>query len=277
MVIATSAFGEYGNGSVAAAVLETNLLRSFPNITFNLMVGIGGGAPTPSHDIRLGDVVVGALNDSGGVWRYDRASLRSTETWRPADVLDRPPARLASAVARLRVEYEVNGCELDTAINDVFKKWPKLQKSHQRPDIASDRLYRSSIPHNDRELDCATACGDDSSSLVVRPERKSDSNYPDIHYGLIAAGYQVMKDAVLRDQLSMENGVLCFDMEAAGAFSGLNCIVVRGISDYADSHKTKEWQGYAAMTAAAYAKDLLSFVNSIKVDKTNSVSESFQG
>jgi nucleoside phosphorylase len=35
------------------------------------------------------------------------------------------------------------------------------------------------------------------------------------------------------------------------------CLVIRGICDYADSHKNKAWQGYAAATAAAYAKDLV--------------------
>lgn len=38
-------------------------------------------------------------------------------------------------------------------------------------------------------------------------------------------------------------------------------LVIRGICDYADSHKNKEWQGYAAMTAAAYTKDLLKRVS----------------
>jgi nucleoside phosphorylase len=35
------------------------------------------------------------------------------------------------------------------------------------------------------------------------------------------------------------------------------CLVIRGISDYADSHKNKMWYPYAAATAAAYAKELL--------------------
>jgi hypothetical protein len=38
------------------------------------------------------------------------------------------------------------------------------------------------------------------------------------------------------------------------------CLVVRGICDYADSHKNKKWQAYAAGTAAAYAKELLSVI-----------------
>lgn len=35
------------------------------------------------------------------------------------------------------------------------------------------------------------------------------------------------------------------------------CLVIRGICDYADSHKNDRWQPYAAATAAAYAKELL--------------------
>ena len=38
------------------------------------------------------------------------------------------------------------------------------------------------------------------------------------------------------------------------------CLVIRGICDYADSHKNKTWQPYAAATAAACAKEILSLV-----------------
>jgi nucleoside phosphorylase len=66
-----------------------------------------------------------------------------------------------------------------------------------------------------------------------------------------------MKNALLRDSLAAEKDVLCFEMEAAGLMNHFPCLVIRGICDYSDSHKNKEWQGYAAMMAAAYAKDLL--------------------
>jgi hypothetical protein len=46
-------------------------------------------------------------------------------------------------------------------------------------------------------------------------------------------------------------------MEVAELINHFSCSVVRGICDYSDSHMNKEWQGYAAMVAAAYAKDLL--------------------
>ena len=58
-----------------------------------------------------------------------------------------------------------------------------------------------------------------------------------------------------------KHGMLCFEMEAAGLMNQLPCLVIRGICDYSDSHKNKQWQGYAALTAAAYAKILLSVVS----------------
>ncbi|OJJ79090.1 uncharacterized protein ASPGLDRAFT_1070745 [Aspergillus glaucus CBS 516.65] len=80
---------------------------------------------------------------------------------------------------------------------------------------------------------------------------------PAIHYDLIASANQLMKDASIRDRLAAEKDVLCFEMEAAGLMNHFPCLVICGICDYSDSHKNKDWQGYAAMTAAAYARDLL--------------------
>jgi hypothetical protein len=85
-----------------------------------------------------------------------------------------------------------------------------------------------------------------------------------IHYGLIASGNQVVKNSHLRDSLGQELGVYCVEMEAAGLMNDFPCLVIRGISDYADSHKNKEWQGYAAAVAAAYAKELLIVIPTIQ-------------
>jgi tetratricopeptide (TPR) repeat protein len=69
-----------------------------------------------------------------------------------------------------------------------------------------------------------------------------------------------MKNARIRDEIAQELGILCFEMEAAGLMDQLPCLVIRGICDYCDSHKHKQWQGYAALTAAAYARALLHVV-----------------
>ncbi|EED12794.1 wd40 protein, putative [Talaromyces stipitatus ATCC 10500] len=100
----------------------------------------------------------------------------------------------------------------------------------------------------------------------MRPDRSDEDDNPAIHYGLIASANQLMKDALVRDKLSAEKDVLCFEMEAAGLMNHFPCLVIRGICDYSDSHKNKEWQGYAAMAAAAYAKDLLSRILPIKIE-----------
>jgi len=69
-----------------------------------------------------------------------------------------------------------------------------------------------------------------------------------------------MKDADARDRLAEKEGVLCFEMEAAGVMDRFPCVVIRGICDYSDTHKNDIWQGYAAATAAAYAKELLGVI-----------------
>ena len=82
-----------------------------------------------------------------------------------------------------------------------------------------------------------------------------------------------MKDALVRDRLAAEMDVLCFEMEAAGLMNHFPCLVIRGICDYSDSHKNKEWQGYTAMTAAAYAKDLLHRITPNKVEAEKKIEE----
>ncbi|KAJ5118862.1 hypothetical protein N7448_010567 [Penicillium atrosanguineum] len=57
-------------------------------------------------------------------------------------------------------------------------------------------------------------------------------------------------------------------MELAGLMNHFPGLVIRGICDYADSHKSKEWQPYAALVAAAYAKELLLMVPDDQVHST---------
>lgn len=107
----------------------------------------------------------------------------------------------------------------------------------------------------------------------MRYERAEGEDNPTIHYGLIASADQLMKDALIRDRLTAEKGVLCFEMEAAGLMNHFPCLVIRGIYDYVDSHKNKEWQGYAAIVAAVYARDLLYRLTLNRVENEKSISE----
>lgn len=53
VVVATLPSGVYGTTS--AASVATSVLNSFPNVRVGLMVGIGGGAPSPKHGQYLID------------------------------------------------------------------------------------------------------------------------------------------------------------------------------------------------------------------------------
>jgi nucleoside phosphorylase len=273
VVIAVLPDGEYGTTS--AAGVARDMLHSFPNIRIGLMVGIGGGAPSAKHDIRLGDVVVSApRNEKSGVFQYDFGKTIQEQSFLTTGFMNQPPTVLRTAVTGIKAQYEVEGHQIEDQINKVLGNKRKLQKKYERPGPGDDRLYLSTVLHPAGNEDtCAKVCGDDSEHLVSRAERDDDDDNPKIHYGQIASANQLMKDALLRDKLAKEHGVLCFEMEAAGLMNHFPCLVIRGICDYSDTHKNKNWQGYAAMTAAAYAKDLLCRISPNTVEAERKISD----
>lgn len=255
VVMATLPKSSYGTTS--AAVVARDMVHSFPNIRVGLMVGVGGGAPCRKHDIRLGDVVVGCPSDrEGGIIQYDYGKTIQNQTFAEIGHLNQPPQSLLTAVGGLEAEYGLDGHQINENIENVLNRRPRLRKTHSPPNSRADRLYKSDITHPPTSsADCSETCS--TAHLVPRNERIDDENNPAIHYGIIASSNQLMKDATKRDKLSSERNVLCFEMEAAGLMNHFPCLVIRGICDYSDTHKDKAWQGFAAMTAAAYAKDLL--------------------
>lgn len=270
VVIAVLPDGEYGTAS--AATVARDMLHTFPNIRIGLMVGIGGGVPSAEHDIRLGDIVVSApRNGKGGVFQYDFGKTMQDQAFQQTGFLDQPPTILRTAIAGLKARYEAEGHELEDMINGILAKKRKLQKNYRRPDPNSDKLFQSEIVHPPDERSCTAFCLDNPSNLQPRHERTENDDNPTIHYGTIASANQLMNDAKLRDKLAAETGVLCFEMEAAGLMNHFPCLVIRGICDYSDSHKDANWHGYAAMTAAAYAKDLLIRIPPKKIESERKI------
>lgn len=146
-------------------------------------------------------------------------------------------------------------------VSDVLKRNPDMNTRFSPPTRTTDYLFEPSYHHADNDSDCEKC---DKKYLVKRQPRFMETIY--VHYGLIAFGDQVMKDSVTRDRLAQKHGVLCFEMEAAGLMNELPTLVIRGICDYRDSHKQKQWQGYAALTAAAYGKLLLAVMPPCKLN-----------
>jgi nucleoside phosphorylase len=262
VVIAVLPRGVYGLTS--AASVAANMLNSFP--------------PTAKHDIRLGDVVVSSPeNQTGGVYQYDYGKAIQGRKFQQTGFLNTPPAVVLTALSVLESTYESEGHALQDSINAIFEQKPRLRKKYSRPDQQTDYLYKSDIIHPYGSAgDCTAVCGTQSCDIVQRRERQADEDDPYIHYGIVASANQLMKDATVRDTLAKEKGVLCFDMEAAGLMNGFPCLVIRGVCDYSDSHKNKEWQGYAAMTAAAYAKDLLARMVPSRVEQEGRIKEALE-
>lgn len=245
------------------------------------MVGIGGGAPSKMHDIRLGDVVVGVKSGQSGAIQYDFGKAFQNQEFHETGYLNQPPTLLRAAVSGLMAQHEFNGNQLEEAIDTALSVHQRLRKrGYKRPEAATDRLYQLDfvLPSND-ESACAISCGDDSLHLVERQEREEedDDDVVMIHYGLIASANTLMRDAAIRDQLVAKKDVLCFEMEAAGLMSHFPCLVIRGICDYSDSHKNKKWQGYAAMAAAAYARDVLLQIAPNKVEAQEKIRDILSG
>lgn len=240
-------------GLVSAATVATQLRTSFPSIEFGLMLGIGGGVPSQRHDIRLGDIVVSQPTGTfGGVIQYDSGKMTREGVFVPTGQVNRPPAILLSAVSKLRANHAKFGHHLCDSMMPAATEFPSL---YTYPGAEQDNLFQAEYDHYGNSPTCASC---DTKRLELRDPRPVQT--PAIHYGLIASGNLVMRHGTTRDEWGRKLGILCFEMEAAGLMDCFPCLVVRGICDYADSHKNKVWQPYAALAAAGYVKELLDVV-----------------
>lgn len=227
-------------GTINTAIVGKSMQSTFPNLRFGLMVGVGGGIPSAVNDIRLGDVVVSTPNgQNGGVIQYDLGK-EEEGGFRRVGHLNEPPTLLQTAINTMRTERGL-GRKITESVNTSFPE-------DEDDDEEEWRYPTRSIDEIEQE------------GVLVQQKPRTTNN-PRCFYGTIGSGNRVMKSSKERDTLATREGVICLEMEAAGLMNFFKCIVIRGICDYADKHKHKEWQPYAAAAAAAYAKLLLSFVN----------------
>ncbi|KAF2825325.1 purine and uridine phosphorylase [Ophiobolus disseminans] len=254
--------GRIGNNP--AAVVATQLRATFKAIRFGLMVGIGGGVPSAEVDIRLGDVVVSQPHQTfGGVVQYD--SVKATPSgFARTGSLNSPPQILLSAVAKVRANELRGRGQLVTYVSKL-----ECIAKFQRAKAGPDALFEAAYDHEG-----GPTCNKCKAERQEARQPRDTEEEVVVHYGTIASGNQVMKSAAERDKVSAElGGALCFEMEAAGLMNSFPCLVVRGICDYADSHKNKRWQPYAAGAAAAYAKEVLSVIPPSMVEAERKIGE----
>ena len=238
-------------GPVAAAVVVGRLFSTFPKTRFCLVVGIGGGVPEP-HGIRLGDVVVSTPSGGNrGFVNYDFGKTVAGGVFQHKRALDGPPPVLLKGVTQLR-----SSTSLDNQVAlHLSALREKLGHEFVYPGDVNDRLFASSYIHPSVSKDCEN-CDQSKISRL----RNTSSVSPKFFYGTVGCGSQVIMDAVTRDRLARQHSILCFEMEVGGLANNFPCLAVRGISDYADSHKNGKWKKYAAAAAGAFARELLNVI-----------------
>ena len=272
-----------GMGKVSASGVAASLRSSFVGIKLALIVGICGGAPCvadKTDDIYLGDVII-----STAVIQYDfgrQYSKRFEKKDTLEDSLGRPSQKIRSILAKLRTHRYRSKLQnnLRAWLRDIQQELPEVKY----PGFGTDRLYEPSYLHKHRQPakgnSCGICTGDDDqicqdalkmtcdelgcgeTGLVVRrqpqvAEESPEEVEPRVHLGKIGSGDSVIKSAEYRDRIAKADNIIAFEMESAGVWEHFPSIVIKGVCDYADSHKNEEWQGYAAATAATGMKAFL--------------------
>ncbi|PTB65741.1 Pfs, NACHT and WD domain protein [Trichoderma citrinoviride] len=247
VVIATLPAGqEYGTGSAAA--LAGQVKKSFPNLRFGLLVGVAAGLPKlvgepPLRDIRLGDVLVALpQGDSAGLVAYDlgKETAHGFEPLRLGHSLAMTETIIRSAIGNIKLD--------EPHESELFLPYYDKIKGHRWVSGASSGNFMDPGQGNDVLYDGDTA--------VRRPWR-FESERTRVWYGPIGSGEKLMRRADQRNQLRDRFNIIGLEMEAAGTVNRIPVGVIRGVCDYGDERKNKEWQPYAAAMAGAFGKAVL--------------------
>jgi len=228
-------------GNNIAALRASLLLEHFPNVTSIIMTGIAGGVPHPNkpdEHVRLGDIVV---SDHRGVVQYDFISDKIIE--KEYRFPPRPPSSSLLEAVRLLEASEIEGNRpwlknIDFGVNKL--------KFH-RPLEVKDILVSSGNP----------------GEVIPHPhDQIRIDGQPRVFYGPIASANRLLKNPIKRDELREKFKIKAVEMESSGIADAtwnreIGYLAIRGICDYCDSNKGDDWQGYAAIIAAAYTRALI--------------------
>jgi len=262
--------GHSREASIASGSTTTRLLGTFQGVEYVLIVGVGGGVPhytDYSRHVRLGDVVLSSPNASLSGQRFiyqycQTARLRDggevefeTKSWCP-------PENTLQQIARMVVEDGYCGegptawlANYTSALAELSGPDEEASSEWSRPPADTDKLYMSLGGGDMIEV------GHPAPAAPLDDPRQA--GLPVIHLGPVAAGRGVSLDDQLRQEFAYKNGILAYDSELDSVVESVfgnrkdHYIMVRGIADYKDGTRRKEWQHYSALMAASVAKTLV--------------------
>jgi nucleoside phosphorylase len=251
VVVATWPAGQ-NYGVSAAAALVNQVKARFANIWFALLVGVAAGLPNLTtsdqsrrRDVRLGDVLVCVPDKANsGIVHYDLG--------KDTDAGFLPNGRQAETPAIVRA-----------AIGNIqlTKKKP-YKKGHEFARLLdaflqADEDGKFNYPSQDTDQLFASSADLTAPATPISRERRNETERTRVWYGSIGSGNSMMRNARRRDELRDKYDLIGLEMEAAGIMNTLPTGVIRGVCDYGDGQKNKDWQPYAAAVAAVYAKEIL--------------------
>jgi nucleoside phosphorylase len=270
-------------GKANAARAVAGMRSSYACLRLVLLVGICGGVPQLGQDeILLGDVVI-----SKSVVQYDFHKQYPDDIVRKntfEDNLSKPVKDIRNLLVTLETELGLERLHERPAY--FLRQLQQARQGYNYPGTAEDKLFNSTYRHKHRasrtcicrksgQLEVCGLARDsyyhefqcDDIYLVVRTRldqkrelgnaKDSRAQEPAIHFRAIASGDTVMNSGAHRDEISREENVIAFETEGAGAWEEMPCIIVKGVCNYADCHKSDKWLRFATATSASAAKAVL--------------------
>ena len=265
-----------GMGAIDAATAAAGLQATFPSIEIAFIVGICGASPkniATQQEICLGDCIVStALVQYDFGRQYPGHFSRKTDL---EDSLGRARPMIRSLLAKLQTSDTSKALERRLAQHLQLLQ-QKEPRAHY-PGVSNDHLFESTYLHIHHDIDgicdkcvkesgvCIRDCseiGCEEAQLIPRTRLTlngglEEERLPQLHFGRYGSANTVLKSGVDRDEYTKVDKIIAFEMEAAGIWESIPTLIVKSACDYADSHKSKEWQIYAAATAASGLKVIL--------------------
>lgn len=260
-----------GMGKEHAASGSASFRTSFPEIKLCLLVGVCAGSARNEQDkpILLGDVIISTSIVQSDFGRQGRDGIVRKDTI--DDNFGRPSKEIRALLQILQTRKA--GKALRTNTIDALTTLLQDEAEWEYPGRECDVLFREDYDHKHYAARGCKACcrtgaceevGKVSCEIAKCDPRKAmereinrDDEYPLIHFGAFSSADQVIRSSKHRDAMNAADGVIGFEMEGAGVWDNFPTVIIKGVCDYADSHKNKKFQRYAAAAAAACSKAFL--------------------
>jgi len=275
--------GSSGSALIATGSTTTRLLGTFQAVEHVFLVGVAGAVPHYTDfekHVRLGDVVMATPQSIGQGQQFIYQFCQSvkeksngevqfeTKSWCPVDLglQDIQQSLVQKFNSKNFEEYNClpwlrhyqEGlavlCDHEPEDNDT-DGLGFVDEGWLRPSGDTDKLYMSMGGGDIIEVGHPTP-----RDGQFDPRHKGQ---PMLHVGPVASGKSIALDDQLRQEYASRNGILAFDSDLETVVESIygnrkdQYTLIRGMADYRDGTRRKEWQQYASLMAASVLKAIV--------------------